>query len=365
MFERITYTGLDVHAAFIQVAALLPGQPQMLEWRQPSKAGAGRALVSRLRKAGADQIRACYEAGPCGYGLQRELAALEVPCLVAAPSLIPVKPGERIKTDRRDARKLAGLLRAGLLSAVVPPSSEQEALRDMSRLRDDLRGDLMRWRHRLSKFLLRRGLQYPGTNWTQAHCQWLAKQSFDDTLSQTVYRELCFNVEQQTEHLKAFSQQLEDFAEQEPYGTRVAWLRCFRGIDTVTAVTLVAELYDIARFRSPRAVMAYVGLVPSEYSSGGHHSRGSITKAGNRHLRRVLVEAAWNYRYPPAVGRGLQKRREGQPAYVIAIADRAQKRLHKRLRRLVARGKSKNKAVTAVARELAGFVWSALQYAGN
>jgi transposase len=295
--------------------------------------------------------------------LKRQLeAAGPIVCEVIAPSLIPKKAGDRVKTDRRDARKLVGLLEAGLLTEVQPPSEAEEAVRDLCRCRDDLRHDQMRARHRLAKFLLRHGIAYvQGRAWTETHLQWLRGLKWEDKNAKAVFDDYLLAIEQIAERIKTVTAEVERVAEQEPYRDVVGALRCFRGIDTLTAVTLIAELHNFGRFQSPRALMSYLGLTPSEHSSGGTQKRGSITKAGNSHVRRVLIEAAWHYRHRPGVGLKLRQRRKGQPAQVIAIADKAEHRLNRRYRRLTERGKPCNKAAVAVARELAGFVWAALQ----
>jgi transposase len=303
-----------------------------------------------------------YEAGPCGYELQRRLESEGLSTQVIAPTLIPRKPGERIKTDRRDARKLAEFSRAGTLTEVRPPSEREEAVRDLCRCREAAVRDLTRARHRLSKLLLRRGLVYrAGRNWTQAHRRWLRSLSFEHHSLEVVFADYLLAIEHLEERRLALEQQLEAVSQQDPYREPVGWLRCFRGIDTVSALTVVAELHDFRRFDSPRRLMAYLGLVPGESSSGEQTRRGGITKTGNRHVRRVLVEAAWHYRHRPAVGKALRHRREGQPSAVIAVADRAQQRLNRRFYRLVlSRGKPPQKAVVALARELAGFLWVVL-----
>jgi transposase len=282
--------------------------------------------------------------------------------MVAAPSLMPVKPGERIKTDRRDAWKLAEHLGAGILTAVCAPSESQEAVRDLCRCREDAREDLMRARHRLSKMLLRRGLVYRlGSNWTQAHRRWLLGLKWEQEAERVVFGDYLQAVELLEERLRGLDVALEAQAEEDPYREPVGWLRCFRGFDTVNAMAVVSELHDIVRFGSPRQLMAYLGLVPSEHSSGSSRRQGGITKSGNRHVRRVLVNAAWHYRHRPSVGTGLRNRRRGQPAPILALADRAQKRLNRRFLYLVLkRGKPSQKAVVAVARELVGFLWAAL-----
>jgi transposase len=359
----ITYVGMDAHKKAINVAMLLPGQRDPVEWQVANELAAIRRLAKKLEREAPGEVRCCYEAGPCGYVLQRELEATgAVICEVVAPALIPVKPGERIKTDRRDARKLASLLRADQLTAVHAPSSADEAVRDLCRCREDAREDLLRARQRLSKFLLRRGRIYTVGKraWTCLYRQWLNGLSFDHDADRISFEDYRAAIEQLEERLRGLDQQLATLAEQDPYREPVGWLRCYRGIDTVTAIALVAELHDFRRFRTARALMAYLGLVPSEHSSGDRRRRGAITKAGNAHVRRLLIEAAWHYRHRPGVGVALRRRRQGQPAAVIAIADRAQHRLHRRFRQLTERSKPFNKVVVAVARELIGFVWAAL-----
>jgi transposase len=284
-------------------------------------------------------------------------------CVVVAPSRIPVQPGPRIKTDRRDARKLAALLRAGLLTEVHPPSEEQEALRDLCRCRVDGVEDLLRARHRMSKLLLRRHQIYSlsGSHWGSRHMAWLRQVRFEDAASQATFDSYLLAIDQLGERLSQLELQLAEFGAQEPYREPVGWLRCFRGIDTVTAVSLVAELHDFRRFRSARELMSYLGLVPGEHSSGERERRGPITKAGNSHARRLLVEAAWHHRHRPAISQPLRKRREGQPGWVLAIADRAQERLWRRWSRMTFKGKPTQKVVVAMARELVGYIWAVLQ----
>ena len=243
-----------------------------------------------------------------------------------------------------------------------PPSETDEALRDLCRCRDDVRVDLLRARHRLSKFLLRRHCIYRQTkhHWGSRHVAWLEQLRFDDAMSQATFDSYLLAVQQLAERQRQLDTQLAEFGGQEPYREPVAWLRCFRGIDTVTAVCLVAELHDFRRFRSPRQLMAYVGLVPSECSSGERERRGAITKAGNRHVRRLLVEAAWHQRFRPALSGPLRRRREAQPARVLAIADRAQERLYARCRRMELQGKASPKIIVAMARELTGYLWAVL-----
>jgi len=361
MSDGITWVGLDVHQEQIAVAVLLGSARQAKELQVRHDARGVRKLVRHLRELGGS-VESAYEAGPCGYALQRQLRAEGIGCVVVAPSLTPVKPGDRIKTDRRDARKLAEHLRAGLLTEVTAPSEAQEAVRDLCRCREDAREDLMRARHRLSKMLLRRGLVYRGgSNWTQKHRRWLLGLQWQHEAERFVFGDYLRAVELLEERMRSLDIALQEQASRDPYREPVGWLRCFSGFDTVNAMTVVTELFDVARFASPRQLMSYLGLVPSEHSSGGSRRQGGITKSGNRHVRRALVNAAWKYRHRPHVGAVLRKRREGQPAAIVSLADRAQQRLHRRfMRLLLARGKPSQQAVIAVARELAGFVWAVL-----
>jgi transposase len=366
MSENITWVGMDAHKQAINVAVLSAREARPQEWIVENTPAAIRRLVrTLLREAAGGEVRCCYEAGPCGYALQRQIEAEgALRCAVIAPALIPRKPGERIKTDRRDARKLVELLRAGLLTEVHAPTPEQEAVRDLCRAREDAQQDLLRCRHRLVKLLLRRGVVYRAGKkaWTQAHRQWLRALAFEQAHDQAVLDDYRLAIEQVEERLQTLEHHMLAAAQSDGVAKPVGGLRCFRGIDTVTALSLVAELHDIERFASPRELMAYVGLVPSEHSSGQRIRRGGITKAGNTHVRRLLIEASWHYRHPPRLGAALKQRRAGQPATVIAIADKAQQRLYRRQRHLAAHGKSPTTAVVAAARELSGFIWAALSH---
>ena len=293
--------------------------------------------------------------------MQRQLTTPRVSCDVVAPALIPRKPGERIKTNRRDARKLVELGRAGLLTAVRPPTPEEEAVRDLCRARDDARVDWQRCRHRLGKLLLRRGLHYAGRNWTRGHRQWIAGLTWPYAAEQAVVDDYLLAIDHTEARLRELDARLTEVAESERYRTPVGWLRCFRGIETLTAMLILAELHDFRRFPSPRALMAYLGLVPGEDSSGDKHRRGRITRTGNTLVRRLLVETAWHYQHRPRIGVKLARRRRGQPAQVIAVADKAQQRLCRRFRRLAELHKPAPKIAVAIARELVGFLWAALQ----
>lgn len=359
----ITYVGMDSHKKDIQVAMLLPDIYKPVEWTVANEPKAIRRMVKKILRQAPGEVRSCYEAGVCGYALQRTIEkAGPMVCEVIAPSLIPKKPGERIKTDRRDARKLAELLRANLLTEVRPPTPEEESVRDLCRCREAAKKDLMTARHRLGKLLLRRAIVYTaGKAWTRTHRRWLRKIKWDHECDQFVFDDYLRGIELLEERKAALTAKIEEISQQQPWAEPVGVVRCFRGFDTVSAMALCTELHDFSRFPSPRGTMAFVGLVPSEHSSGDKRRPGSITKAGNSHVRRTLVEAAWHYRHKPAVGRPLRKRREGQPVDVIAIADRAQQRLYRRYWHLtVAKNKPTNKAAVAVARELVGFIWAAL-----
>lgn len=357
----ITFVGMDVHKASINVAVLEPGKNEPTEWKLDNRPTAVAKLAQRLKKDSGGDVVACYEAGPCGFALLRQLTSMGVVCKVIAPALIPKQAGNRVKTDTRDARKLASLFRAGLLTEVHPPTDDQEAVRDLCRARDDARDDRLRARHRLAKFLLRHGMAYnEGKAWTHAHRRWLATLSFEHPAATATFDDYLRTVEAADERMTTLDEKIAEIAQSDDYRESVRVLRCFRGIEVTSAMILLSELGDITRFKSPHKLMGYLGLTPSEYSSGGKEKRGGITKTGNAHVRRVLVEAAWHYRHPPRVSKVLHARRRDAPGDAIAVADKCQARLHRRFRRLEARGKPSTKVVVAVARELSGFVWAAL-----
>ena len=361
MKQVTTFVGIDAHKKDLFIAMLIGDQSTPVTWQLANEPNAVRRLVRKLEREAPGPVRACYEAGPCGYALQRQMTTTRVRCQVIAPALVPRKPGERVKTNRRDARKLVELLRAGLLTEVRPPTPEEEAVRDLCRGRDDARTDLQRCRHRLGKLLLRRGLHYSGRNWTRAHRQWMASLTWTHAAERVVVEDYLLAIDQVAARLSELDVRLTAIAQTDPYREPVAWLRCFRGIDTLTAILILAELHDFRRFQAPRALMASLGLVPGEDSTGEKHRRGRITRTGNSVVRRLLVETAWHYQHRPAVGVGLARRRKGQPGRVIAIADKAQQRLCRRFRKLAAEHKPAPKIVVAIARELAGFLWAALQ----
>jgi transposase len=356
------FVGLDVHKVSISVAVLLPGSDTPLEWRIPNEPTAVRRMLRRVKSLAPSDVRFCYEAGPCGYALQRQITHWsDASCMLVAPALVPRRPGERIKTDRRDARKLALLFRAGLLTEVQPLTEADEAARDLSRAREDLRQDLVRARHRLGKFLLRRGISFiPGKRaWTKAHRRWLDSLRFEHP-DAVVFADYLLAIDHIEQRLLNLLLHIDRLACEPRYARAVQALRCFRSIDTITAVGLAVELHNFERFTAPRRLMSFLGVVPSEHSSGETRRQGAITKTGNSHVRRLLIEAAWNYRHRPHVGPALRTRRTGQSPTTIAIADRAMLRLHRRHQQLTLRGVPTQKAVVAMARELAGFIWAAL-----
>jgi transposase len=360
MPKSTTIIAFDQHAATTVAAVLLPGQRTPVLHSLTSDIPTILRFVDRIGRSG--PVPCCYEAGPCGFELQRALVAHHYPCDVIAPSLIPRRPGDRVKTDRRDAAQLALLYRAGALTAIHIPTEQEEAARDLLRCREDIRVDLLRARHRLSKFLLRHGRRFTGTKkaWSKRHEAWLRAQTWPLPALDQTHRAYLRAVEEGLARLRDVEADLRGLLALEPLQARVQRLRCFRGIDDLTALTIAAELGDPRRFATAPSTMAFVGLVPSEHSSGTKRVQGGITKTGNAHLRRVLVEAAWHYRHHPFVGDALRQRQRGAPTTVIAQAWTAPQRLHRRYQRLAARGKPTQHVVTAVARELTGFVWAAL-----
>ena len=358
--QSTTIIAFDQHAATTVAAVLLPGQRTPALHPLTSDTPTILRFVARLQRPGA--VQCCYEAGPCGFELRRALDRRGIACEVIAPALIPRRAGNRVKTDRRDAAQLAVLYRAGALTAIHIPTEQEEAARDLLRCREDLRVDLLRARHRLSKFLLRHGRRFTGTKkaWSKRHDAWLRSQTWSLPALDQTHRAYLRGVDEVLARLRDIETDLRALLDLEPLRPRVQRLRCFRGIDDLTALTIAAELGDARRFATAPSTMAFVGLVPSEHSSGATRAQGRITKTGNAHLRRVLVESAWHYRHHPFVSATLRARQRDAPADVIARAWTAQQRLHRRYQRLAARGKPTQHIVTAVARELTGFVWAAL-----
>jgi transposase len=353
----LIHLGLDVHKDSISVAVLPWGQDtaevDKIFHDEPSV----RRLVARFDDP--DRLRVCYEAGPTGYELQRLLARLRVHCDVVAPSLIPRAPGDRVKTDRRDARRLARLHRAGELVAIRIPTETEEAVRDLCRARADVVEDRRRARQRLGKFLLRHGRVYrAGAAWTVGHERWLAGQTFDEPALSATYARYRAAVSARDGELAAIEADLAVFYDRDPFADQVRRLAAYRGVDRLGALTLASEVCDWRRFPRATAFMGFTGLVPSEYSSGESTRRGHVTKAGNAHLRTQLVESAWAYRNKALIGAGLRARHEGVPAETLARSWTAQQRLCGRFRRMAERKNVKTVVATAVARELAGFLWA-------
>lgn len=353
------YVGLDVHKEFIAIALAYEGRGEPAYYGELANTPAvARELIKRLAKKGS-VLHFCYEAGPCGYGLYRQLTELGQACEVVAPSLIPRKAGERMKTDRRDALSLARLHRSGDLTAVWVPDGEQEALRDLTRAREDMKAMELQARQRLGAFLLRHGRVYGGkSRWTQAHWRWLEGVKFDTPVQQIVLQEYIDAVKQAQRRVAALEEQMRTALAGWSMEPVARALMALRGVGVITAMTLLAELGDLTRFASPRELMGYLGLVPSEHTSGGTRRQGRITRTGNGHARRALVESAWNYRFPARKTRDIEKRAEQTSAAVQAIAWEGQKRLCGRYQTLLRSGKLKQQVTVAVARELVGFMWA-------
>lgn len=361
MKKSMRYVGLDVHAETISVAVAEEDGEVLSLGKLPNMPQYVAKLVKELRK-GKRAIRACYEAGPCGYVLYWQLTKLGVHCDVIAPTLIPVKSGDRVKTDKRDAKKLARLYRAGELTSVWVPDGAHEALRDLVRAREAAKKDQLRARHRLGKFLLRQGRRKPlgVKSWTQRHEQWLKIQKFEHRAQEATFLDYLHEVEHAGERIVRLERAIDEAVDAAPEEIRavVAALQALRGVGKVTSTTIVAEVGKLSRFDKPAQLMSYSGTVSSENTTGDRVRRGAITKAGNAHLRRVLGQAAWAYRFRPSRGYDLKKRQEGLSEEVKEIAWKAQHRLHSRYRHLTNKGKEHGKAVTAVGRELLGFIWA-------
>jgi transposase len=364
MTNCITWVGMDDSANKLNVAILRGQEINPREEFVVANDSTGLGRLAKKLKAIPGEVRCVYEAGVNGYHLQRFLGKHGIGCDVAAPSLTPRRSGKRVKTDKLDAKALAKLYRAGELTCIAIPLQEQESLRDLMRSREDALEDQQRARHRLGRFLMRRGLNYrSGKNWSPGHLKWIRALRFEDHRDQMVLEEYRLALEEQTERLNRFQAKIEEVAQQPLYQKRVRYLMALKGIQVLTAMTIIAEALDLRRFTDAPAFMAAIGVVPSENSSGDSERRGSITKTGNRHIRRVMIESSWHYQHASGAGKMLQKRREGLPAEVIEIARKCDKRLNQKFRRMVHRGKDRRKAAVAVSRELCGFVWALGQVA--
>jgi transposase len=360
MAEINRFVGLDVHSKTITAAIAEKGGEVRQLGIFPNRMESVRRFVKKLGKP--KQLAVCYEAGPTGYVLYWQLTKMGIQCEVVAPSLVPRRSGDKVKTDRRDAERLARSYRAGDLTPVWVPDAAHEALRELVRCREAAKRDQLRARHRFSKLMLRYGKQPPEgvRNWSWHYEQWLKGVRFEEGPTEVVRVDLLTQVQHQTVRIEQLDQAIEKAIQHIPDSMRevIDGLQSLRGVAKLTAVTIVAELGQVSRFPKARQLMSYAGLVPREYSSGGKVWHGAITKSGNGHLRRVVVEAAWSYRYPPNLYRNLKKRQEGLSPEVKVIAWKAQHRLHQRYRLLSRRGKEPCKVAAAVARELLGFIWA-------
>mgnify|MGYP006291776783 CR=1 FL=1 len=355
------YIGLDVHKDTIAISVARAGRDAPESWGEiANKPKKVTKLMERLGgEFGGEVLLFAYEAGPCGYGLYRQLLSLGQDCQVVAPSKIPQQPGDRIKTDRRDATKLARALRSGDLTPVWVPDTEQEAMRDLTRARDDIKAQQRKARQQLNAFVLRHGYHWPSSksNWTQAHYNWLESLRFAHDWQQVVLQEYIDSVKAADQRVADLTAQMERVLPQWSLAPVVYSLMALRGIDKLAAMVLLAELGDLSRFDSPKQLMAFLGLVPSEHSSGGKRRQSSITKTGNGHARRMLVESAWSYRFPPRQTNHLKRKATFASEEAQAIAWRAQKRLCGRYKTLLQSGKNTKQTTVAVARELVGFIW--------
>jgi transposase len=359
MKNTITYVAMDTHKKEHKVALHYPCNEEIVRFVVKNNVRDIKKMVSNIKKRTPADLKFCYEAGVCGFTLKRRIEALGCQCTVIAPSLTPIKPGDHIKTDRRDALKLLAMFKAGLLTEVHAPNAEQEAARELTRCRQTAQENLKRIRHQLLKFLTRHGYVYTnGNHWTQKHIAWLRNLEFEQPLLADVFDNYFTQMNHCLQRLDSLDRQAKNLAESERYKEIVGLLRCFHGIDTLTAITIITEIFDFGRFSCPSQLMSYLGLTCSEDSSGQKQHKGPITKSGNKRVRRLLVETSWHYRHPRKLSKTLRMRRKNQPQWVIDIADRAGQRLRKRYRHLINNGKMPCKATVAIARELAGFIWS-------
>ena len=358
------YVGLDVHKDTIAVAVAPAGResPTYVGEIANQRKAIGKLADDLVGRYGGEVIQFCYEAGPCGYEVYRQLEGLGFDCAVVAPSRIPKAPGERIKTDRRDACKLARLSRSGELTSVWVPDEEQEAMRDLVRARADFKNAERKARQQLGAFLLRHGRHWSRSCWTQVHFAWLDEQRFERDWQEWAFREYLDGVRAASDRVSALTKQLHEALASWSMAPVVRSLIALRGVDVITAMTLLSELGDVSRFDKPGQLMAYLGLVPSEHSSGGRRRQGGITRTGNRQARRVLVESAWCYRFPARRTAHLERKAAAASEEAKAIAWKAQRRLCGRYRHLLQAGKNSKQANVAVARELSGFVWDIVRH---
>lgn len=356
-----TFVGLDVHKSSITVAVAKEGREAAESLG--TIVNSPEAIAKLVRRLGpVKKMLFCYEAGPCGYGIYRQLTSMGTDCMVVAPSLVPQQPGDRVKTDKRDAKKLARLLRSGELTAVWVPDEKEEALRDLVRAREDAQEDVLRKRNQISKLLLRLDKKPPkGSPWTLKYRQWLHSLEFNQAAQGMVLKEYIHALEEAEAMVNRLEKEIAEQVKESAQYPVIEALQALRGVSLITSATVIAETFDLCRFGSAKQLMSFVGLVSSESSSGDNRYQGRITKSGNAHIRRVVVESAWHYLHLPRIGEALRKRQEGQPEQVKAISWKAQHRLNLKFRRLTGRGKTRQKVVVAVARELLGFMWAIAQ----
>lgn len=361
MENIITYVAMDTHKKQHKVALNYPGQKETIEFSIKNTVRDINKMVRKITKQAPGEVHFCYEAGVCGFTLKRRIEEKGCSCAVIAPSLVPRKPGERVKTDRRDARKLLQLFKAGLLTEVQAPDEQAEAARELTRLRETARDDLKRIRQQILKFLTRHGYVYTsGDHWTDKHIAWLRSIEFNEPMLVNVFENYFEKMIYCVCRLENLDRELDALADSEPYKEVVGLLCCFHGIGKLTAISIIAEIFEFGRFESARDLMSYLGLTPSEDSSGEKQKKGAITKSGNKRVRRLLNEASWHYRHKYVPSKALKKRRKDQPLWAIEIADAAGRRLTKRRRHLIENGKMVCKANIAIARELAGFIWAVM-----
>jgi len=358
MENIITYVAMDTHKKQHNIALHYPGQEEIVELTINNTLRDIKKMVKKIKRKAPGKVEFCYEAGICGFTLKRRIENMGCKCMVIAPSLVPTKPGERVKTDRRDAKKLLMLLKAGLLTEVHAPDEQAEAARELTRLRETARDNLKRIRHQILKFLTRHGYVYTeGGHWTQKHVAWMRTIKFTEPMLTKVFENYFNELIYCIGRLENLDREVEQLAGSDEYKEVVGLLCCFHGINTLTATTVMTEIFEFGRFESPRHLMSYLGLTPSENSSGEKQKKGAITKAGNKRVRRLLNETAWHYRHRYVPSSVLKKRRKDQPQWAVEIADAAGRRLSKRHRHLINNGKMPCQANIAVARELAGFIW--------
>jgi len=349
---------MDTHKKQHKIALHYPGQEEIVEFTINNTIRDIKKMVNKITRKAPGKVEFCYEAGVCGFTLKRRIEDMGCKCIVIAPSLVPTKPGERVKTDRRDAKKLLMLFKAGLLTEVQAPDEQAEAARELTRLRETARDNLKRIRHQILKFLTRHGYVYTeGRHWTQKHINWIRTVKFTEPMLTKVFENYFNELIYCIGRLENLDREVEQLACSDEYKEVVGLLCCFHGISTLTATTVMTEIFEFGRFESPRHLMSYLGLTPSENSSGEKQKKGAITKAGNKRVRRLLNETAWHYRHRYVPSAVLKKRRKDQPQWAVEIADAAGRRLSKRHRYLINNGKMPCKANIAVARELAGFIW--------